>query len=263
MILNYKGEVTRDTHYISIGYSFKPYSVIFTRMLFISPPFGNYIHFSGTMSIKGSYTLHPRPGLLLRIVKTFRYSFAHNGWVNRIGLRNNGLVYGLNNYKPGRDVLSIAILDEKEINPILSILPDDVNIELNISCPNVKEHTLPSDLSRFVNPKRRWCMVKLSPTTDMKLVEQYYKQGFRQFHCCNTIPVTEGGLSGKSILRYSLGLVEEIRSRYDDTEIVGGGGIYDTETLHMYQQAGARHYSISTIFLAPIKFLQFYFQHMR
>ena len=85
------------------------------------------------MSIKGSYTLHPRPGLLLRIVKTFRYSFAQNGWVNRIGLRNNGLVYGLNNYKPGRDVLSIAILDEKEINPILSILPDDVNIELVVN----------------------------------------------------------------------------------------------------------------------------------
>ena len=32
-------------------------------MLFISPPFGNYIFLPYTKSIKGSYTLEPRTGL--------------------------------------------------------------------------------------------------------------------------------------------------------------------------------------------------------
>ena len=62
-------------------------------MLFISPPFGNYISLPHTMSIKGSYTLKPRPGLFQQILKTFRYSFHYKGWVNKIGLRNKGLGY--------------------------------------------------------------------------------------------------------------------------------------------------------------------------
>jgi len=37
----------------------------------------------------------------------------------------------------------------------------------------------------------------------MKLVNNYYKQGFRQFHCSNTIPVKEGGLSGTAIIPYT------------------------------------------------------------
>ena len=70
-------------------------------MLFISPPFGNYIYLPNTMSIKGSYTLEPRPGLLIQqILKTFRYSFKYKGWVNKIGLRNKGLEYGIKNYNP-------------------------------------------------------------------------------------------------------------------------------------------------------------------
>lgn len=42
-------------------------------MLFISPPFGNYIHLPNTMSIKGSYTLYERKGLFSQIFKTLRF----------------------------------------------------------------------------------------------------------------------------------------------------------------------------------------------
>ena len=41
-------------------------------MLFISPPFGNYININNTTSIKGSFTLHPRDGLFIQILKTLR-----------------------------------------------------------------------------------------------------------------------------------------------------------------------------------------------
>ena len=67
-------------------------------MLFISPPFGNYINLPDTTQIKGSFTLEPREGLLKQIIKTLRYSYTYNGWVNKIGLRNKGLDYAINNY---------------------------------------------------------------------------------------------------------------------------------------------------------------------
>lgn len=40
-------------------------------MLFISPPFGNYININNAKSISGSYTLHPREGLISQIFKNF------------------------------------------------------------------------------------------------------------------------------------------------------------------------------------------------
>ena len=42
-------------------------------MIFISPPFGNYIHLPNTTPIRGSFTLNERPGKwgqILNIIKT-------------------------------------------------------------------------------------------------------------------------------------------------------------------------------------------------
>ena len=89
--------------------------------LFISPPFGNYINLPYTRSIKGSFTLEPRPGLFSQIIKTLRYSFEHKGWINKIGLRNKGIDWAVDKYKNGyfdfyrNSVISIAILEENEI----------------------------------------------------------------------------------------------------------------------------------------------------
>ena len=67
-------------------------------MLFISPPFGNYIHLPNTMSIKGSYTLEPRSGLILQIMKTLRF-------INYNGTYMFGLIK-LNDY-----VILVSIMD--------------------------------------------------------------------------------------------------------------------------------------------------------
>jgi hypothetical protein len=53
-------------------------------MLFINSPFGNYINLPSTISIKGSFTLEPREGVIMQIIKTLRYSFIYNGWINKI-----------------------------------------------------------------------------------------------------------------------------------------------------------------------------------
>ena len=71
-------------------------------MLFISPPFGNYIEISNCISIKGSFTLESRDGLYSQILKTLRYSFEYNGWINKIGLRNKGIDYAIDDYKKNK-----------------------------------------------------------------------------------------------------------------------------------------------------------------
>jgi len=227
-------------------------------MLFISPPFGNYINLDNVISIKGSYTLYPRDGLFEQIIKTLRYSFENEGWINKIGLRNKGIDYAIENYDK-KSVVSIAILDKDDIQPIVSKIPNNMNIELNVSCPNVSRNiTNTINLSPFIKKERDWCIVKLSPLCDISLVDDYYKQGFRQFHCCNTIPIDKGGLSGKSIIPYSTSLISDIKKKYPDTKIIGGGGIKTMEDVNTYKISGADYFSISTLLFNPFKFAAFY-----
>ena len=221
-------------------------------MLFISPPFGNYIHLPQTKSIKGSYTLEPRDGLFLQILKTLRVSFDKNGFVNKIGLRNKGLQYGIDNYNHKTDILSIAIMKESEIKPILKMLPENTNIELNVSCPNINKHLNDKGIGNFLNQHRELCIVKLSPLTKNKTIKNYYSMGFRQFHCCNTLPVTRGGLSGPTLIPYVSKMIKVIE-KYPNTTIIAGGGIQNMQTLNGYKNIGAVNFSVSSIFFYPIK----------
>ena len=226
-------------------------------MLFINPPFGNYIRFPKTQSIHGSFTYNARPGLFSQILKTLRYSFKYQGWVNKIGLRNPGLQYAIQKYNR-TDIISIAILEQNEIDKILDILPKEQNIELNVSCPNIDKGVFTKNLSKFINNSRDWCIIKLSPTTDTKLIDSYYRQGFRQFHCSNTLPIKEGGLSGNVLIPYTLKHINYLK-KFEDVIIIAGGGVYDIETYNKYKKAGANHISISTILFNPLRFALFYY----
>lgn len=229
--------------------------------LFISPPFGNYINLPRCTSIKGSFTLEPRNGLLLQIIKTLRYSFEKGGWVNKIGLRNKGIDWAIDRYKNTNHVISIAIMEENEIDKFVNKIPNNMNLELNISCPNTDEELINNNLDKFLNDERKWCCIKLSPITNLRLVDNYYKQGFRQFHCSNTLPIQEGGLSGPKLIPYTTYLVERIRRKYDDVEIVTGGGIRNYETLEHYRNAGANYFSVSTVLFNPFVFSYFYYKY--
>ena len=57
-------------------------------MLFISPPFGNYLSLPKTISITGSFTLQERPGKWKRIFKTL-----------------NGFPIGMNDGMPWNELL--------------------------------------------------------------------------------------------------------------------------------------------------------------
>ena len=235
-------------------------------MLFISPPFGNYIHLPYTKSIKGSYTLNHRPGLFSQIIKTLRYT--DKGWVNKIGLRNKGLEYGLKHYNHKTDILSIAIMKKSEIPEINRLLPENTNIELNISCPNTEKKMVDDNINIFLNNKREWCILKLSPLVTAKKIDKYYEMGFRQFHCCNTLPLYEknkyiGGLSGPALNIYTSCIIHLLKNRYNDVTIIAGGGIYNYKNLDYYKNKGANHFSISTIFFSPFNLASFLYKYYK
>jgi len=230
-------------------------------MLFISPPFGNYFNLPYTKSIKGSYTLQPRAGLFTQIIKTLRYT--DKGWVNKIGLRNPGIEYGIKHYNHKTDILSIAIMNVNEIYKINKMLPSDANIEINISCPNTEKNMIDEEIDVFLNNKREWCILKLSPLTSFKKVHKYYSMGFKQFHCCNTLPTYKnnkyvGGLSGPALNIYTTYFIYILKKKYKDITIIAGGGIYKYENLEYYKKLGADHFSISTIFFNPFNLAIFF-----
>ena len=99
--------------------------------LFISPPFGNYINLPMTTSIRGSFTLEPREGKWSQIFKTLRYSWKHGCWCNKIGLRNPGIDWAIQNYKRGT-ITSIAILQRDDVEKLKRRIPEDMDIEINL-----------------------------------------------------------------------------------------------------------------------------------
>lgn len=231
-------------------------------MLFISPPFGNYLNFKNTISIKGSYTLYPRKGLVNQILKTLRYDFSEKAWVNKIGLRNPGIDYALKNYKKDT-IISVAILEESEIDKLNQKIPKDVNIELNVSCPNVnckEKEIINNNLFKFLSKERQWCIVKLSPLVEKELIDNYYQQGFRQFHCSNTVPLGDGrgGLSGQKIMQFNKEIIPYIRQKYPESIIIAGGGIRTVKDIEYYKNLGADHFSCSTVFFNPFLAFKLY-----
>ena len=227
-------------------------------MLFISPPFGNYLDFKNTISIKGSFTLYPRSGLIKQIFKTLRYDFKQSGWVNKIGLRNPGIDYAIQKYKNSRCIISIAILESSEIPVFNKKIPSNMNLELNVSCPNIdvkERNNINNNLYHFLDKERKWCIIKLSPVIEKQLIDNYYQQGFRQFHCSNTIPLPNntGGLSGEKVKEANQELIPYIKNKYPDVTIIGGGGIQTINDINLYKTLGADHYACSTVFFNPYK----------
>jgi len=231
-------------------------------MFFINPPFGNYINLPYTYSIKGSFTLEPRSGLFNQILNTLRYSKKYNGWINKIGLINKGIDWALKNYN-NNDIISIAILNKDDIPKLLEKIPKKQNLEINISCPNAEKKMINEDIEKFLNKDRKWCILKISPSMKNNDIDYFYRKGFRQFHCCNTIPIHEGGLSGKSLIPYTNDKIIYIKNKYNDSTIISGGGISEWNDVINYKKLGADHFSVSTNFFNPFKSINLYISYLK
>ena len=225
-------------------------------MFFISPPFGNYLYVPNMTRIYGSFTLEPRDGLWLQVIKTLRYIPKYRGWINKIGLRNKGIDWALKNV-PEEHVISVAIMNESDIPLLLKKIPNERSIEINISCPNVIKSGNIDNLTGFLNNKRKWCILKLSPKVSLNQMDLYYKIGFRQFHCSNTIQIPEGGLSGIAVQPHTIDNIMYLKTKYSDVEVIAGGGIKTWKNVEMYKVHGADHYSISTGWFSPFHIIPF------
>ena len=165
---------------------------------FISAPFGNYLKFKNAVSVTGTWTYKPRPGLFKQVVKTLRYT--RDGWRNKIGLRNRGIEYGIQKTN-FNEVLSVSAISEHDWINLESIVPQSQSVELNISCPNLDVHEDTTTFNGFdlwPTTNRKWCIVKVPPTSSYSLLDKIVKLGFTQIHASNTLPTDKGGLSEAS-----------------------------------------------------------------
>ncbi len=231
--------------------------------LVISAPFGNYIQPAGATATVGTFTAARRPGRLWRIIRTVRYYPGIGAWVNKIGLRNPGIDWFVERCRAGRvdpsdKLVSIHGFCDADwwalLEKAASVKP--LGIELNMSCPNVGHVNWPEGLFVRALATGVPIVVKLPPVNYEGMLGQALDAGVRWLHCCNTIPVPAGGLSGKPLKPVSLQCIGAVRGvararGIDDLRIIGGGGITTPQDVDDYAKAGADRFAVGTKVFNP------------
>lgn len=220
----------------------------------ISPPFGNFISHSKCTSVIGTYTLHQRGGWLKKLYRALlTIRPAKGGWVNNIGLQNPG-IKSVKKFNPSK-IYSITAIETKEWDELFKYIPENTLIELNLSCPNIKQKTIIEDeqirncLNKFPN-----AIFKLSPTEEIyNQIDKLISRGAQYIHIANTLPTSRGGESGIRLKEFSLNAIRKTREKYPNIKIIGGGGIYSQKDLDLYKKAGANYFSLASIWFNPIR----------
>ena len=224
---------------------------------YIAAPFGNYLSRPDMYSVLGTYTVSPRPGLYKQILKTLRYSFKHKGWINKLGLRNPGIDSALNQYykHPNRRIISVWGFNRGEWLS-LARYTTGLRTELNLSCPNVKEpyHNTGCPVEKF---DTRYVILKMSPLTTEEEIVMYMERGVRNWHFSNTLPVSGGGLSGKTLMQYNKKLIKFTLGEDKNAKIIGGGGVPDMSDVRFYRDLGCSGVSLGTVCFLPWRLNRF------
>ena len=236
----------------------------------------------GAICLKGT-TLAPRLGN-----KAHRIAETHNGMLNSIGLQNPGTSSVINEILPSLDadetnfIINISGSSIEEYGEIAKHFDDtDIDaIEINISCPNVKEGGVafgndPDMSFRVVEICRKYTkkpiITKLSPNqTDIASnALRCIDAGSDGLAVINTImgmaidietkqPIignNQGGLSGPAIKPIALLKVHQVYevSRKHGIPIIGQGGIVTAEDAIEFIIAGADTVGIGTaLFYDPL-----------
>ena len=222
---------------------------------FIAAPFGNYIKPKGCIPVCGTFTLHANGGnVLWSVLRTLRWNSKLQGWTNNMGLPNPGVKVGLQRHIRG-EVLSIAEIERNDFKKLYSLIPERMSVELNLSCPNIRN--LPWDSTEIFArnaEKREWCICKVSPTVTPEDLEFLItKLGFTQIHASNTLPIQGyGGLSGQTLIPYTLDIIQLIREEWPEVTIIAGGGVADFSGVYEYLNGGADHVSLGSVCFNPL-----------
>lgn len=228
-------------------------------------------------------TMEPRKGNLrwFHPWTCFRLLPGGNA-VNAIGLTNPGIEAWIKDSYPitqkmgYKTAISIMPKDIKEATSMGKMLRslNLVYIEVNISCPNLKDgHPDFSDVSNMLcvlgEESNHPILVKLSFDQAMcdPLLDTLANNGsVEAIHAINTVPWEKifgdrrsplkkhtgvnGGISGPSIYwDYTCIAVENIRKRCPNMGIVAGGGISNVADCVRLNNLGAQAFSIGTMFI--------------
>ena len=237
---------------------------------------------AGAICLKGT-TLEPRLGN-----PPHRVTETYMGMINAIGLQNPGTQVVVDEYLPNLDFtetrfianLSGTTVEEyEEITRIFDDSPIDA-MEINISCPNVKEGGVafgndPDMSARVVEACRRATkkplITKLSPNqTDIAYnAKKCIEAGTDAFAVINTLmgmavdieqrkPVignNQGGLSGPAIKPIALLKVHQVYqvAKHHNVPIIGQGGITTAEDAIEFLIAGSSAVGVGTaLFYDPM-----------
>lgn len=227
--------------------------------LIISAPFGNYIQPGGATPTLGTFTAEERPGRWMQVLRTVRWYPRIGAWVNKIGLRNPGIDWlvkqvAAGGIDPADKILSIhGFADDdwwKLLDAAASIRP--LAVELNMSCPNIGHINWPDQLFSRAMRCGTPVIIKLPPVNYREMARAALDAGLRAFHCCNTIPIPAGGLSGKPLKPLSIQCIGEITAMTNEPlTIIGGGGITTPQDVDDYFDAGATCVAVGTKVMNP------------
>ena len=236
----------------------------------------------GAICLKGT-TLESRLGN-----EPHRLAETYMGMLNSIGLQNPGTKKVVEEYLPALDfsetrfianISGSTIEEYEEVTRLFDDSPIDA-MEINISCPNVKEGGVqfgnyPEMSAKVVEACRRATrkplITKLSPNqTDIaENARQCIEAGSDGFAVINTMmgmaidiekrqPVignNQGGLSGPAIKPIALLKVHQVYQvcKQHDVPIIGQGGITSAEDALEFILAGASAVGIGTsLFYEPL-----------
>jgi len=239
------------------------------------PEFSDFIDLSriGGIFVKGT-TLRERQGNPYP-----RMAETPSGMLNAVGLQNKGTEYFINHIYPNVKDIDTNILvnlsgstieDYVEAAEMLNELEKVPGIELNISCPNVKEGGMAFGTSclsaaQVVSSVRRVykkeLMVKLSPNvTDISEIARAVEaEGANSVSLINTLlgmaidsekrkPILStitGGLSGPAVKPIALRMVWQVANSVK-IPVVGLGGIMNASDAIEFILAGASAIQIGT-----------------
>lgn len=210
---------------------------------------------------------------------TPRVAETSSGMLNAIGLQNPGLEKVVGEELPWLDQFDVPIIanvagslaeDYVEVARTISKAPNVHALELNISCPNVKQGgitfgtdpNVAKELTRMVKDVSDVPVyVKLSPnvTDVVQLAKAVEEGGADGITMINTLlgmrldpktgrPVIAnitGGLSGPAIKPVALRMVYEVR-RHTDLPIIGMGGVAEVDDVIDFLSAGANAVAVGT-----------------
>lgn len=227
----------------------------------------------GGIIVKGT-TLHPREGNDYP-----RMAETASGMLNCVGLQNKGAEYFCKNIYPQiKDIDTQMIVNVSGSTPddyaacaaMIDELPNIQAIELNISCPNVKNGGMAfgvtcegaSSVVRMVRKKyNKTLIVKLSPNVtniadiaraveaegadSVSLINTLMGMSVDIERRCSRLSIGTGGLSGPAVKPVALRMVSQV-AKAVNIPVVGLGGIMNATDAIEFLMLGATAIEIGT-----------------